>query len=193
MTHKFNPSHKKKLDNPKRREALPPYETLKRLRLSKGDIIADIGCGIGYFTLPAAELSGPGGKVYALDISDEMLDETKKAAVEKGLTNIELVRNTEYDLVIGGESVTYCLISLVLHEVDDLRRYVEEIGRILRYGGRLAIIEWQKIVSDFGPPIEHRLDRVGLIALLESKGYLMEEQLELGGDYYAIVAVKDKD
>ncbi|HWQ30427.1 MAG TPA: class I SAM-dependent methyltransferase [Negativicutes bacterium] len=193
MAHKFNPSHKEKLDNPKRREALPPYDTLKRLRLSEGDIIADIGCGIGYFTLSAAELSGPGGKVYALDISDEMLDETKKAAMEKGFTNIELVRNTEYDLVIGGESVTYCFISLVLHEVDDLKRYVEEIGRILRCGGRLAIIEWQKIVSDFGPPVDHRLDRVELIDLLESKGYLMEEQLELGVDYYAIVAVKEKN
>ena len=73
MTHKFNIDNKHKLDSPKWRELLPPSETLKKLELYDGAIAADIGCGIGYFTLPAAELVGSQGRVYALDVSEEIL------------------------------------------------------------------------------------------------------------------------
>ena len=75
MTHKFDAKNRHKLDNPKRREMLPPEKTLIRLGLKQGDIVADIGCGIGYFTIPAANIVGDSGKVFAMDISPEMLEE----------------------------------------------------------------------------------------------------------------------
>ena len=61
MTHKFDAKNKHKLDNEKRRELLPPDETLIKLGLHEGDIMADIGCGIGYFTIPASKIAGDSG------------------------------------------------------------------------------------------------------------------------------------
>ncbi len=62
MVHKFNPKDLQKLDNPERRRLLPPEETLERLGLRKNDIIADIGCGIGYFSFAASKIVGTNGK-----------------------------------------------------------------------------------------------------------------------------------
>ena len=73
MAHKFDIKNMKKLDSPQRRKLMPPKITLLELGLKKGNIVADIGCGIGYFTIPAAEIVSP-NPVFALDSSQEMLD-----------------------------------------------------------------------------------------------------------------------
>ena len=75
MSHKFNPASMHKLDNSGRREMLPPEKVLLLTGLKEGDIFLDIGAGIGYFAIPAAEITGESGKVIAADISPEMLDE----------------------------------------------------------------------------------------------------------------------
>lgn len=75
MTHKFYVKNKYKLDNAKGRELLPPEQTLIRLGLHEGDTMADIGCGIGYFTIPASKIVGDSGKIFAMDLLPEMLEE----------------------------------------------------------------------------------------------------------------------
>lgn len=191
MTHKFNIEKRHKLDSPERRKLLPPLETLKQLSLEEGAVVADIGCGIGYFTLPAAEIVGSKGKVYALDISEEMLNETSSAAIEKGYTNIELIKSGEYDLVLENSTVTYCFICNVLHEITDLNRFIKELRRILKSHGKLVIIEWKKVVGKWGPPLEHRLDSNILIALLRNEGFAINMQTDIGDDFYAICLVKE--
>ena len=54
----FNPANKSKLDSPERYKILPPFKTLKIMCLKEDDIMIDIGCGTGYFTLPASEITG---------------------------------------------------------------------------------------------------------------------------------------
>ena len=75
MSHKFDAKNKHKLDNETRRKMLPPEQTLLSLGLKEGDIMADIGCGIGYFAVPASKIVGKSGKVFAMDILPEMLEE----------------------------------------------------------------------------------------------------------------------
>ena len=91
MAHKFNPNNKKKLDNDWRRENLPPVETLKKLGIKTTDSVADIGCGIGYFTIPAAQMIGD-NSAYALDTSPEMLAEVELRSTAAGIKNIETVK-----------------------------------------------------------------------------------------------------
>ncbi len=56
MAHKFNVKDMQKLDSPERRKILPPEETLIKIGLNKNQIFIDIGCGIGYFSIPASKL-----------------------------------------------------------------------------------------------------------------------------------------
>jgi ubiquinone/menaquinone biosynthesis C-methylase UbiE len=192
MTHKFDISQKYKLDNPERREIMPPDKTLRDLGLAVGEIVADIGCGIGYFTFPAAAIVGSTGKIFALDISTEMLAEVQLKKAQKGIENIEVVRVAEYDLKLATGSVTFAFICNVLHEMEDLDRYIDEIQRILTDKGKLAIIEWEKKASSNGPPIGHRIGKAELVEVLKNHGFIVSTDYRLGEDYYIIRAENKK-
>lgn len=86
--HKFDSKNRSKLDNEWRRQNLPPSKTLEWLGLKSSDAVADIGCGIGYFSIPAAEMLADRNKVFALDTSEEMLTEVEKRALVAGVSNV---------------------------------------------------------------------------------------------------------
>lgn len=190
MTHKFDVKNKKRLDNEKRRAVMPPFQTLERLGLKEGNTVADIGCGTGYFTIPAAEITGTSSKIYAMDISMEMLEEVEKKALEAGLTNIRGIKTDEYDLKVDNLSVDFIIMSNVLHEIEDKGKIIAEINRIHKNGGTLAIIEWEKIQGESGPPVDERLSYEDVAHMLSQNGYEIIEKHGIGADFYGITARK---
>lgn len=189
MAHKFNPDNKKKLDNEWRRENLPPVETLGKLGLQASDRVADIGCGIGYFTIPAAQIIGE-NKIYALDTSPEMLEEVKGRSKELAIDNVETVKTEELDLLIPDEAVTFALLVNVIHEVVDKNQFLEEISRIIKPGGKLAIIDWEKAQTPMGPPIDHRIAKEDLVGMLEEIGFNCQKIQSFTENFYGLVMVK---
>lgn len=188
MSHKFEVSHKHKLDNPDRRKMLPPCETLQKLSLVFGDIMADVGCGIGYFTLPAAQIVGAQGTVYAIDISQEMLLAVEQKAREASLSNIRIIKAQENNFQVASGAITYGFASFVLHEADDLLSFLQEFKRILHESGKAVFIEWEKKETTMGPPIHHRLAKEELEKVLAVLGFINIRQLKLDDAIYAIVA-----
>ncbi len=171
MAHKFNPAHMEKLDNPDRRELLPPVKMLTDLGLKEGYTVLDIGAGIGYFTIPASEIVGKKGKVIAVDTSEEMIEKLKHRVSNVHIENIEILKSEEYDFVIENSTVDFALLSQVLHEVDDKKRFLLKAHEILKASGEIAIIEWERNETKFGPPIEHRIDRIEAIKMLDEVGF----------------------
>lgn len=192
MEHKFDVTKRRKLDSAERRKILPPFETLKKVGLQEGDIMADIGCGIGYFTLPAAEIVGPQGLIYAMDISPEMLAEVETRAADLENRNIRLVNSGENDFKIKEETVNFAFICLVLHEAKNITSFLQETRRITAEQGRVAIIEWQKVESSYGPPVDHRLDINDVKQVLQDLGF-ENIQVDIGEHFYAVVAQKSTD
>lgn len=184
MSKVFDPKSKDKLDNPKRRKALPPRETLLQLGLLASDTVADIGCGTGYFTIPALDIVD--GDVYAIDISDQML-ESVKAKVSSD--RLKLVKSNPRSLVIADESSSFAILSMVLHEVDDPGAFLREINRILKKEGRLAIIEWKKVEMNMGPRTSHRMDTADIVNYAKENFELVEE-VDLGDRFYGCVLKK---
>lgn len=192
MARKFDVKNIHKLDNEERRKALPPKETLLNLGLAEGDIMADIGCGIGYFSIPASEIVGNDGSIFALDISPEMLNEVEIKAKENNYINIKTVLTEENNLKLEEGKITFAFISNVLHETEELNNFLEEVKKIMSPEGKIAIVEWQKIKSEFGPPIGHRLDKSVLIKLLEVLGFSNISSIDIGENFYGITAVKKR-
>jgi ubiquinone/menaquinone biosynthesis C-methylase UbiE len=188
MTHKFDIKDRHKLDNAKRREMLPPEKTLISLGLKKGDIMADIGCGIGYFTIPASKIVGDSGRVFAMDIIPEMLQEVEIKMSKENVSNVETVLTKENDLKLEEDKITIAFMSTVLHETEDKEKFLREVKRIISPEGRIAVIEWQKINSEFGPPIEHRLDKTDLIEILNTIGFSNISTLDIGENFYGLIA-----
>ena len=127
-------------DNPVRRLFQKP-ELLLAPYLKPRMIAVDIGCGMGYFTLGMATLVGPGGRVVAVDLQQQMLDALEKRARKAGLADrILLHRCQPTSLGVEGP-VDFTLAFWMAHEVPDKRRFFGEIWTILKPGGRLLLAE----------------------------------------------------
>jgi len=190
MKHKFDAKNKHKLDNEKRRELLPPDTTLISLGLQEGDIMADIGCGIGYFSIPASKIVGDFGKIFALDILQEMLQDVEIKIKENNISNIETILTYENDLKLEDNKISFAFLSNVLHEAEEKDKFLSEIKRIIAPNGKIAIVEWQKINSEFGPPIDHRLDKVDLINILTLLEFSNISTIDIGENFYGLIAQK---
>ena len=160
--HKFNIKNMEKLDNPKRRLSMPPEETLRKFNISDKGILLDIGCGIGYFTIPAANILKQ-GKVIGLDIMSEIIDIARDKATN--ISNIEFKKSEEYSFPIDDTSIDYVFISNVIHEVEDKAKYFSEIKRVLKIQGYLCIIDWEKKETEMGPSINERISKGDMIQI----------------------------
>ena len=132
---------------------LHPEEIVKQLNIDKEMTIADFGCGAGYFTIPLAKIAEQ-GKVYALDILDTALESVQSRAKLEGLFNIEAKHcNLEIKGNSGLEdgSIDMVLLANVLFQSSNKAGIIEEAGRILKKGGKMAIIDW-KADQPMGPP-----------------------------------------
>ena len=179
-----------KLDNEERRRTLPPAQTLKKLGFAEGMNFLDVGCGIGYFTLPAAWIAGGEAKVFAADVSADMLAILYEKAAREELSNIAVILADEYDMKIENAAADFALCCNVLHEVKDKQRFALEIARILTAGGILAVIEWKKVRGERGPAAEERIAPGELEELLQKCGFHNLQQMEINEDLYAVVAKK---
>lgn len=186
--HKFNPQQMDRLLSEDRKKLLPPDQVLGALGLTAGAVMLDIGAGPGFFTLPAAELVGPSGKVYGLDIAPAMLERLRERAAEAGLGNVETLVSEEDRLPLPDGVADAALLANVLHEVHGPVAFLREIARTLRPGGALAVVEWRKEQMEKGPPLHERLSEAEVEEMLREAGYGPAERFAVGPGHYGLKA-----
>lgn len=164
-----------------------PDTVLHHLNLNACAILADIGCGTGWFTLAAARKMAPGGYVYAVDISEEMLNQVRQKAREADLGNIEPVlaeEEDEYPIPTG--SVDMVLIADLYHEVDPATNFLGEIRRILKPGGTCFVVDWRQEETSGGPPLEQRVDQQDVTEEFYSSGFILAGTCDVGPHHYGL-------
>ncbi len=120
--------------------------------------VADLGSGIGHHTITAARIVGDTGRVYAVDVQEEVLRNLMDTSRAQGLKNVESVwGNIEKQ---GGthlkeQSMDAVILSNTLFQLEDRVPAVAEIKRILKSGGRLMVIDWAGSYEGMGPRTEH--------------------------------------
>ncbi len=187
---RFDPNNKHLLDSSERRMILPPEKILHDLKVKEGDVFVDVGCGTGYFAIPAFNMIGSSGRLIALDVSDEMIKELEGRIKENGLDDIEIKHCETYELPLEDNLASFAFISNVLHEVEDKEKLLKETGRILDTGGRLGIVEWQKEKTEKGPPVEIRLSDDEIKGYLEKLGFTLLEEFQEGENFNIFLAQK---
>lgn len=185
--HKFNPSHIELLVGEERYKEMDPLEFLKENGVSPGMWIADIGCGPGFFTIPAAEIVGREGRVYAVDLQEEMLAELRRRNPPE---NVIIVHSSENSIpiIIEDGRCDMALLTFVLHEAEDRVIFLKEVKRLLKPKGRLILLDWEKKVEDKGPPFNERLDKSDAESLIKGAGLEIEEMGSINPSHYKIVA-----
>ncbi len=108
--------------------------------VQEGQTVLDFGCGTGDFTIPAAKLVSDEGKVYALDYFPRQLEIVARRMEKEGMKNVEtILSNNDTDL--PDESVDVIWMCDVLHEIKERRVVLEELHRVLKGDGSLAIYD----------------------------------------------------
>jgi len=159
------------LDSDLRRRMQPPDELIKRSGVGLNMSVLEIGCGSGGYTTFAAREVGEQGRLYALDIQARMLKqlEAKLAKEEnRDVHNIELVLGSATDLSFKDKSLDLVLLITVLREIPDRHRALQEVMRVLKPGGMLA-------VTEFLPDPDYSLMRTTIRTVTEA-GFLLDGQ-----------------
>lgn len=113
---------------------------LDKVGIKEGDILLDFGCGEGHYTIPSAKLVREKGRVYALDEDGEVLDELMKIAKLESLENIEPIKTSgELKIPMEDESVDVVLLYDVLHYMDERRKIIDDVYRVMKPGGLLSV------------------------------------------------------
>jgi ubiquinone/menaquinone biosynthesis C-methylase UbiE len=142
-----------RLEGPERRAAIPREEIIPRMNLNRDDTLVDLGSGVGYFSVPIAKRVKT---VVSVDLEPKMHEILSSRILGDEIENIELLRAEITDLPIADDSVDHVLAAFVYHEVEAPRRLMNESARVLRLGGTLTVLDFQKRETSIGPPLSER-------------------------------------
>lgn len=167
-----------------RAAALQPERLLRDLGVAADMTVADIGCGPGFFAIPAAQIVGAHGVVLAADIQGEMLSTTRTRAQEAGLTNVRVVKTSDRDIPIPPGICDVVLLAFTLHEVEHRASFLHRAARALKPKGRVIVLEWDKAERPVGPPQEDRITPEELLADAQAAGLQVVDERQLADDQY---------
>lgn len=168
-----------------------PNINLAKLSLSAGMKVVDLGAGSGFYSIAAARIVGPGGRVYAIDVQKDLLDRIRANGVTEGLRNIEVVwGNAEK---IGGtklrESIADRVVaSNILFQIEQPDEFALEIKRLLKPGGKVMVIDWSE-VSSIGP--KNVFPSMKAQTLFEKSGFKLEQSFSAGDHHYGLVFTRN--
>lgn len=180
-----------KFDDPKRDEWQKPDEVIAALKLKDDAVVADIGAGTGYFTIRLAK-KFPGAKIIAVDVEPDMVTYLNKRAKDNGCQNVETVLAP----VDGAPTLTIpadlLLVVDTYHHLGERSKYFSHLGKQLKPGGRLAIIDF-KLDSPEGPPVEHRIQPEQIKTELAEAGFEETQAIDLLPNQFFLVFEQAKN
>ena len=133
---------------------------VRALQLKPGEAVADIGAGSGVISLRMAEQLLPDGRVFAVDVQDEMLERLKANCLRFGIKNIEPVKGTQYRTGLKPASIDMAIMVDVYHEFEFPHEMMSDIATAMKPGGRVVLVEYRK--EDPTVPIKevHKMSQV---------------------------------
>lgn len=179
------------LEDPQRDAYQKPHEVLMALNLKQGEVIADIGAGSGYFSFRFAEHVGQSGRIYAVDINPDMIVHMNRRIRELNLKNVVTILADPDDPLLPESSMDRLFFCESWHHIDNHARYLALIKKILKRGGEVVMIDFEKKEMPVGPPLEMRIARADLVREMESNGLrLVKEHKFLPYQYFLVFGLK---
>lgn len=163
-------------------------EIMDRLHLGAGDIVADIGAGSGFFTIPFSSRVGEKGLVFAEEIQIEMINYISRKVEVQELKNIRVIFGKPEDPSLLDNFFNLVFLANTYHELEKPFLMLENIKKDMRHSGRLAIIDWDPAKqSPFGPPIEAKVPESTIIKEVERSGFELIEKHNFMPYHYFLV------
>jgi len=179
------------LEDPARDAYQKPHEVVMSLGLKEGETVADIGAGSGYFAFRFANHVGENGRVYAVDINPDMIIFMNRRIRDMKVKNMVTVLAVPDDPLLMDASIDRFFICETWHHIQDQAKYLTLMKKMLKPGGQVSIIDFQKRDLPVGPPDEMKVAREVVIKQFQDAGFqLSKENTFLPYQYFLIFTVK---
>jgi len=189
MTKKFDAKKLDKLNDPRRLKFQSPDLIWDRLNLQSPRVLVEIGAGTGFFALPFSKKMN-GGRLYACDVSSEMIAWMEKNIAlnhREAIVPLEMVEN-KVPLPGGIADLVYMIN--VHHELEAPAVLLAEAGRLLKAGGKLAIIDWKKEEAPVGPRASRRVSEEVVRKQVLAAGFSNLDLADVLPYHYFLIAAK---
>jgi ubiquinone/menaquinone biosynthesis C-methylase UbiE len=180
----------KTLESPNRVQGLKIDEVIAALKLKPGQMVADIGAGTGVFSIPLARAVRPGGKLYAVEVDEQLLAHIVEAGTEQGVTNIEPIYGDYHDPLLPKDVIELAFIHDVLHHIEQRETYVKNLAGYLKPGGRIAVIDFKAGVGGHRNDPTMQLDQQKVTAMMAAAGLKAADEIQLFDDKWFVIFVK---
>ncbi len=158
--------------------------------LRDGMKVADLGAGSGHYSLAAAASVGNSGRVYAVDVQEDILKHLKDSGHQAGKNNIETIwGNLEKKggTKLRDQSMDAVILSNTLFQLEHKEDAVAEIKRIIKSGGKLLVVDWAGAYGGMGPAPHHVVTEHQAEELFIRGGFYKAKDFRAGPHHYAIV------
>lgn len=118
-----------------------PDRVMDSLDIESGDTVADIGAGDGYFSFILADAVGPNGRVYAVEVENDLIEKLGKSVKEMGLTNVTVVKGDFDDPLLPDSAIDLIFLCHSYHHIENRSDYFDRLRKDLDKGGRVAVID----------------------------------------------------
>lgn len=184
MHHRHSPE-----DEAARRRWQHPESILEGVGLAPGGTFADVGCGDGFFALPAARIVGPRGRVCGIDIDAEALDLLREKAYSEGLDNVILRKGMAEEIVLCDGCADVVFFGIDLHDFVDPVRVLRNAKRMARSTGVVVDVDWKKEPLPLGPPPAKKFSPEHAASLMVEAGLEVRTVAEAGPYHYIVTAM----
>lgn len=144
---------------------------LKELQLEPGQMVADIGCGNGFYSLAMAQQLGKEGRVYAVDIQGEMLRLLQARAQDAKIKNIKPILGTLIDPKLPEGEIDLVLLVDVYHEFSHPEQMLKQIRASLKPTGRVALAEFRLEDPDVPIKLLHKMSKEQIMKEFPRNGF----------------------
>jgi ubiquinone/menaquinone biosynthesis C-methylase UbiE len=166
------------LNRPERIQEENPQEMLEQLDVKPGMTVCDMGCGDGYYTIELAKKVGPSGKVIAVDIQPEMLQELSRRCQRSDLKNVEMILGEPHNPKLPVGKIDLILMVDVYHEFSNPVEMLDAMRKSLSPKGRIALVEFRG--EDPQVPIkpEHKMTKKQILKEYEANSMRLVGQYD---------------
>ena len=170
-----------------------PDNNVEHLHIREGWTVADLGAGVGHYTLAAARKVGTSGKVFSVDVQQEMLDVIAGSAHDANVPSVHVVRG---DIERRGgtrlrdQSVDAVIVANTFFQLDDKAGCVQEVARITKPGGVVLVVDWIDSYKGLGPQPEYIVSPEELEKLFVEHGFSVRETFDAGEHHFGILVEK---
>lgn len=158
--------------------------------LREGQKVAELGVGSGHYAIAAAHIVGPSGRVYAVDIQEELLGHVRAEAEKRRLRNIDTIwgdLEKQGGTKLRPQAVDAAILSNTLFQLAHKDAAVAELRRILVPGGKLLVVDWAGSYGGTGPAPDQVVSEREAEELFIGAGFHKVKNFRAGAHHYAIV------